>query len=123
MVENFRKFETGPDPFGRSWKGNFLWQQNGISIRHADTVDTKWTIVSDDETYEKVVALPLPLLAKVAREYKREITDAWCMKLGGLHLIEMISTWQDMDKELVTANEEEISRYAATIAEAAAQMA
>jgi hypothetical protein len=123
MVENFRKFETGPDPFGRFWKVCFLWQQNAISIRHADTVDTKWTITSDEESYEKVVALPLALLAKIARENKREISDAWCMKLGGLHLIEMISTWQDMDKELVTANEEEIRRYAAEIAAAAAQVA
>jgi hypothetical protein len=42
------------------------------------------------------------------------------MKLGGLHLMEMISTWQDMDKTLVTATEEEIEAYAARL-EAAAQ--
>jgi hypothetical protein len=61
--------------------------------------------------------LPLPLLLKVSAELKRGITDAWVMKLGGLHLIEMISTWQDMDNQLVTANLEEITKYAQTIAE------
>lgn len=120
MVENFRNFETGPDPFGRLWQVEFRWQQNAVSIRHADTVDTKWLLRCEGETIEKVVALPLPVLARVAANHKRSITDAWCMKLGGLHLMEMISTWQDMDKTLVTATEEEIEVYAARI-EAAAQ--
>lgn len=120
MVENFRNFETGPDPFGRSWQVEFRWQQNAVSIRHADTVDTKWVLRCEGETSEKVVALPLPVLTRVAADHKRSITDAWCMKLGGLHLIEMISTWQDMDKTLVTATAEEIEAYAART-EAAAQ--
>lgn len=123
MVENFRNFETGPDPFGRSWKITFRWQQNAISIRHADTIDTKWTIECDGEAQDKVIALPLPVLMKVAEELKRQITDGWCMKLGGLHLIEMLSTWQDMDKELVTASLEEIRAYAGQLAEAANQTA
>ncbi len=115
MVENFRNFETGPDPFGRSWQVEFRWQQNAVSIRHADTVDTKWNLTCEGETSEKVVALPLPFLSQIAAAHKRDISDAWCMKLGGLHLIEMISTWQDMDKTLVTATEPEIQRYAAQI--------
>ncbi len=115
MVENFRNFETGPDPFGRSWKVSFRWQQNAISIRHADTVDTKWDLSCDEESLEKVIALPLPALMKVSAAHGRGISDAWCMKLGGLHLIEMISTWQDMDKALVTATAVEIEQHAATI--------
>jgi hypothetical protein len=35
----------------------------------------------------------------------------------------MISTWQDMDNELVTANYDEISTYAKAIAEADRQAA
>jgi hypothetical protein len=123
MVENFRNFETGPDPFGRSWKIAFLWQQNAISIRHADTIDTKWILECDGEKQEKVVALPLPLLMKVAEQQSRSITDAWCMKLGGLHLIEMLSSWQDMDKVLVTTSLEELSKYSAIIAESDRQSA
>jgi len=117
MVENFRNFETGPDPFGRSWNITFRWQQNAISIRHADTIDVKWGMECEGEKQDKVVALPLPILMRVSAEQKRGITDAWCMKLGGLHLIEMISTWQDMDKELVTATHDELAAYAVRIAE------
>ena len=117
MVENFRNFETGPDPFGRSWKIAFRWQQNGISIRHADTIDVKWDLECDGEKQEKVIALPLPVLMQVAKEQQRPISDAWCMKLGGLHLIEMISSWQDMDTELVTVSLETARIYAGQIAE------
>jgi hypothetical protein len=123
MVENFRNFETGPDPFGRSWKIAFRWQQNGISIRHADTIDVKWDLECDGEKQEKVVALPLPILMQVSKEQKRSITDAWCMKLGGLHLIEMIASWQDMDKELVTISLDEARTYAGRVAEADNQAA
>jgi hypothetical protein len=123
MVENFRNFETGPDPFGRSWKIAFRWQQNGISIRHADTIDVKWDLECDGEKQEKVVALPLPILMQVSKEGKRSISDAWCMKLGGLHLIEMLASWQDMDKELVTISLDEARTYAGRVAEADNQAA
>ena len=103
MVDNFRNFETGPDPFGRTWRVEFRWQQNAISIRHADTIDTKWDLECDGEIQEKVVALPLPILMTL----EHPITDSWCMKLGGLHVIYMISTWQDMDKTLVTLSDVE----------------
>ncbi|MFN7543030.1 MAG: hypothetical protein ACK5TN_09575 [Acidobacteriota bacterium] len=118
MVENFRNFETGLDPFGRSWQVSFRWQQNAISIRHADTVDTKWDLTCDGEVMEKVVALPLPALLSISSAQNRTITDGWCMKLGGMHLIEMISSWQDMDKNLVTATAGEIEHYATALAQA-----
>lgn len=123
MVENFRNFVTGPDPFGRSWQVAFRWQQNAISIRHADTVDVKWDLECEGEKQEKVVALPLPALLAAATATGRSITDAWCMKVAGLHLIEMIATWQDMDKELVTLSATETSTYAGAVAEAEKQAA
>ncbi len=43
MPDNFRRFQAGPDPFGRVWEVEFRWLQTGISIRHADTVDVKFT--------------------------------------------------------------------------------
>jgi hypothetical protein len=119
MVENFRNFETGPDPFGRSWKVEFRWQQNAISIRHADTVDTKWQLECDGEKSEKVIAIPHPALLALAAEAKRPVTDAWVMKLGGLHLIHMIATWEDMDKTLVTLHPDQLHALSAQIAEAA----
>jgi len=123
MVQNFRNFETGPDPFSRTWKVTFRWQQNAVSIRHADTIDVKWTLECEGETKDKIVALPLPILLNVSNDSGRAITDSWCIKLAGCHLIDMIATWQDMDKELVTCSVDEISRNAATIEHADSQPA
>ena len=47
MVENFRRFQAGPDPFGRTWEVEYRWLQTGISIRHADTVDVKFRVWTD----------------------------------------------------------------------------
>jgi hypothetical protein len=30
MIDNFREFELGPDPFGRTWQAHFSWLQTGI---------------------------------------------------------------------------------------------
>jgi hypothetical protein len=121
MIENFRAFETGPDPFGRTWKLTFLWQQNAISIRHADTIDVKYQLETEgEERVEKVIALPHPLLLRVSQAGGRTISDSWCMKLAGLHLVHMISTWEDMDKTLVTLNGKQLEALAGELAGAAA---
>lgn len=112
MLENYRSFETGPDPFGRSWKLSFCWQQNAISIRHADTVDVKYALSCEGETQEKVIALPHPALLKTSQETKHPLTDSWCMKLAAAHLIHMISTWEDMDKTLVTLHPAQVQSLA-----------
>ena len=62
MLENFREFQAGPDPFGRMWQVHLNWLQTGISIRHADTVDVKFGISTDGQSFEeRVIALPNPL--------------------------------------------------------------
>lgn len=111
MIENFRRFEAGPDPFGRKWLVEFRWLQTGISIRHADTVDVKFQLVNGEDVQEKVVALPHPELLKLSAEAGRPLTDAWCMKLAGLHIRHMIETDRDMEKVLVTATYEDMERY------------
>jgi hypothetical protein len=68
MLSNHRQFEAGPDPFGHKWQVRFLWQQNGISIRHADTVDCKFAVNSGQGETEKVIALPHPLLLELSRK-------------------------------------------------------
>ena len=73
MPENIRRFQAGPDPFGRTWEVEFRWLQTGISIRHADTVDVKfvvWTEGPEDteEKQEKVIALPHPDLLTLSSE-------------------------------------------------------
>ncbi len=120
MIENYRSFQAGPDPFGRTWTVTFLWQQNGISIRHADTVDCKFRVSESGEGQEKVIALPHPGLLAVCRETSRPLTDAWCMKLAAEHLREMILTDRDMEQEVVTVTVEDLKRHASLLDQTAA---
>jgi hypothetical protein len=103
MIENFRHFEAGPDPFGRVWQVEFRWLQTAISIRHSDSVDVKFQISQGEEVQEKVVALMLPDLLALGKTAGRPISDAWCLKLAALYLKYMIESDKDMDKTLVTA--------------------
>ena len=77
MQEHFRRFEVGPDPFGRNWLVQFRWLQTGISIRHADTVDVKFFLKCDDGTEEeKVIALPHPALLQICEQRNRKLTGS-----------------------------------------------
>ena len=57
MLQNPRAFQA-TDLFGRTWSVEFRWLQNAISIRHADAVDLKYFLSSDEERREIVLALP-----------------------------------------------------------------
>lgn len=120
MRQDFRHF-TVTDPFGRTWDVEFRWLQNAISIRHADTIDCKYYLSNGEEKFERVVALPHPALNEVAEKQGRAVTDAWCLQIAGLHLEHMISTWEDMDKVIVTIPRPELERHAAAIAAAAGE--
>ena len=103
MVENTRRFEAGPDPFGRTWEVEFRWLQTGISIRHADTVDVKFVLWTEgEEKQEKVIALPHPHLLALSAETGHPLTDPWCMRLAARHLKYMIESGEDLEKTLVT---------------------
>ncbi len=114
MLENARRFEAGPDPFGRTWQAEFRWLQTGISIRHADTVDVKFVVWTEgEEKQERVIALPHPLLLTLSKETGHPLTDAWCMRLAALHLKYMIESGEDLEKTLVTLSLETVRRAAA----------
>lgn len=117
MIDNFRLFDAGPDPFGRTWRIEFRWQQTAISIRHSDSVDVKFQIINENDVQEKVIALMLPHLMALAKTSGRAVTDPWCMKLAALHLKRMIETDEDMDKTLVTASPEDLERANAILEE------
>lgn len=103
MLENYRRFQAGPDPFGRTWEVEFRWLQTGISIRHADTVDVKFIVWTEGEDrQERVLALPHPDLLTVSQESGHAMTDPWCAKLAARHLAYMIQSGEDLEKTLVT---------------------
>ncbi|MBS1854851.1 MAG: hypothetical protein JST11_05765 [Acidobacteria bacterium] len=114
---NFREFEAGPDPFGRKFQVLLKWLQTAISIRHADTVDVKFILTGDDAARsEKTIALPHASLQEVSRETNRPVDDAWCGRIAALHLIDLVATGEDMEKDLVTLTRAEIAKWAAEIA-------
>jgi hypothetical protein len=120
MKESLRRF-TVNDPFGRAWDVEFRWQQNAISIRHADAVDCKYYLSCGAERRELVVSLPHPVLLSVAAEAGRELSDAWVLRLAGLHVQRMISTWEDMDKTIAVVSRPEMAAYNKALTAAAAQ--
>ena len=115
---NFREFEVGPDPFGRKFHVLLKWLQTAISIRHADTVDVKFVLIDDAgaET-QKTIALPHAELLRVSRATNRPMDDAWCGRIAAQHLIHLVSTGEDMEKDLVTMSRGEIEAQAAAIGE------
>lgn len=108
MLDNFRRFQAGPDPFGRMWEVEFRWLQTGISIRHADTVDVKFIVWTDgggadaEPKQERVIALPHAALLELSKETGHPLTDSWCGRLGATHLKYMIESGEDLEKTLVT---------------------
>jgi hypothetical protein len=113
MPENFRRFQAGPDPFGRTWEVEFRWLQTGISIRHADTVDVKFQLWTEGEPrQEKVLALSHPELLALSQETGHPLTDPWCLKLAATHLIAMIESGEDLEKTLITVLPADLRRSA-----------
>ena len=120
MSETLRRFSVN-DPFGRNWDAEFRWQQNAISIRHADAIDCKYYLSTGEERRELVVSLPHADLLDVAAEAGRELSDAWVTRLAGLHLRHMISQWEDLDKTIAVVSRAEISAYNRALEETARQ--
>ena len=115
---NFREFEAGPDPFGRKFNVLFKWMQTAISIRHADTVDVKFILIDDGGgKTEKTIALEHAELLKVANDLGRKMDDPWCSRLAALHLLYLVQTGEDMEKDLVTVPLADLKRHAAQLAQ------
>jgi len=121
MLENLRRFQAGPDPFGRTWEVEFRWLQTGISIRHADTVDVKFILWiegpenAQEEKQEKVIALPHPHLLTLSAETGHPLTDPWCTRLAARHLKYMIESGEDLEKTLVTLSLPAMQRVAGNL--------
>jgi hypothetical protein len=110
---NFRQFEAGPDPFGRKFQVMFKWLQTAISIRHSDTIDVKFVLVDENEgRTEKTIAMQHADLMTVSNETGRKMDDPWCSRLAAAHLIHLIETGEDMEKDLVTMTLPDLRRNA-----------
>jgi hypothetical protein len=115
----FREFEAGPDPFGRKFQVLFKWLQTAISLRGADTVDVKFILTDDNGgRIEKTIALPHASLLDVSRQTGRDMDDPWCARLAVLHLLHVVETGEDMEKNLVTVMPADLKRYAGELARA-----
>lgn len=110
MTEDYRFFEAA-DPFGETWQVKFLWQQNAISIRHADAVDVKFLLISGETRQEKVVAIAHPDLAALNAKSGRPVTDAWVSRLAASHLRRMIETGEDMEKSVACPSLAQLETY------------
>jgi hypothetical protein len=122
MSENFRHFKAGPDPFGRTWDVELRWLQNGISIRHSNTIDVKFVMSTQGQQgldaeakQEKIVALPHPALLALASKTGHALTDPWCMRLAARHLRQMITSGEDFEKTLVTVFPADLERAAGVL--------
>ncbi len=111
-MENFREFRCGPDPFGRTWQVWFKWLQTAISLRHSDSVDTKFLLQSGEETGQKTIAMPHLSLRELAKDLGVKMTDAWCARLAKQHLEHLILTGEDLEKDLVVPSPAQMRAYA-----------
>ena len=117
-----RRFQAGPDPFGRTWEVEFRWLQTGISIRHADTVDVKFVVWTAGDSagnskdmepkQEKIIALPHPALLALSATTGHPLTDPWCLMLAARHLKHMFASGEDLEKRLVTLAPSDLERAA-----------
>jgi len=123
MIKNFREFDAGPDPFGKTWHVEFVWLQTAIAIRHADAVDVKFFLSDGERKIEKVIALPHAALREIARRRGRRLSDPWCSRLAALHLWHMIESGEDMEKTLVTVPPERLEELAEELEPAASPAA
>jgi hypothetical protein len=110
-MENFRDFDAGVDPFGRSWHAWMKYLQTGISIRHSDTVDVRYVLDSGDEKIEKTIVLQNADLRAHSKRTSRPISDAWCSRLALCKLRYTIETAEDIEKDYLPVTPAEIEAF------------
>jgi dsRNA-specific ribonuclease len=115
MMENFRDFTAGPDPFGRTWHILFKYLQTGISIRHSDSVDVRFVLDNGEEQIQKTVVIPHAEIRAFGQSSGRTISDTWCSRLAACHLRRVIETAEDFEKDYITVTPKEIEEYDSAI--------
>src|ERR1700748_459500 len=98
LMENFRDFEVGPDPFGQTWHAQFKYLQTAISIRHSDSVDVRYILESGSERIQKTVVIQNADIRAYAKRTGRPVSDAWCSRIAMCKLKQVIETAEDIDR-------------------------
>ena len=98
LMENFREFQAGPDPFGRTWQVRFKYLQTAISIRHSDSVDVTFVMTSGEETLERTVVIQHKNLRDYAAKSGRPLGDPWCSRVAMLKLTHAIENAEGLDR-------------------------
>jgi hypothetical protein len=111
LMENFRDFEIGPDPFGRTWHVLFKYLQTGISIRHADSVDVCFLLTSGEETLKRVIVLPHAALLAYTKKKGTALNDTWCSRLAAFKLQHAVLNGEDLEKDYLVMSPEEIEQF------------
>jgi hypothetical protein len=114
-MENFRDFDAGVDPFGRTWHAQFKYLQTGISIRHSDSVDVRFVLSNGDEQVQKTIVIPNAAIRDYAQRAGRKISDPWCSRIAMCKLRNAVDTAEDLEKDYLTVTPQDIVAYDATI--------
>lgn len=96
LMENFRDFNAGPDPFGRTWHAMFKYLQTGISIRHSDSIDICYILDNGDERLQKTVVIQHADMRAYAQRTGRAVSDTWCSRIAVLKLRYVVETGEDI---------------------------
>ena|SRR6266498_2585819 len=116
-METFRQFDA-VDVFGSTWHVLFKWVQTAISLRHSDTVDVKFILTAEDGTVAaKTIAMQHVDLLKLSAELGYELSDAWCCRLAARHLLQIVSTGEDLEINLITVPYEDLRVHGRAISE------
>jgi len=110
VMENYRDFEIGPDPFGRTWHVQFKYLQTGISIRHADSVDVCFLLTSGEETLKRVIVLHHPDVLAYTKRKGAILSDTWCSRIAAFKLKHAVENGEDLEKDFLVVSPSEVEQ-------------
>ena len=110
-MQNFREFEAGPDPFGRTWHIEFKWLLTAISLRHSDSVDVCFVLDNGEEKMKRVVVIPHAELRAYSEKTGRKVSDTMCSRIAALKVKEVITNAEELENEYLPLTPKEIAEY------------
>jgi len=63
----------------------------------------------------KTVALPYPDLLRATAAAGRDVDDSWCSRLAAMHVLGLVETGEDMEKDYITVPPADLERHAAAL--------